>query len=149
MEQHLIRTSAGNSPGKRLTTGKSFFLIMSEDSDLLVNDQWIVSMRGNKNNVDPQKPYGLLVEKERTISGKIEDTGIIFLTNRECPFHCLMCDCGETQQMNRLLLVQFQNKLPGHWIKYLVLNNLNYITVEASLTEGPFLWKTIRKLHLC
>jgi radical SAM enzyme (TIGR01210 family) len=65
---------------------------MSEDSDLLVNDQWIVSMRGNKNNVDPQKPYGLLVEKERTISGKIEDTGIIFLTNRECPFHCLMCD---------------------------------------------------------
>jgi archaeosine synthase beta-subunit len=32
------------------------------------------------------------VEKERTISGKIEDTGIIFLTNRECPFHCLMCD---------------------------------------------------------
>jgi hypothetical protein len=65
---------------------------MSEDSDLLVNDHWIVSMRGNKNNVDPQKPYGLLVEKERTISGKIEDTGIIFLTNRECPFHCLMCD---------------------------------------------------------
>jgi radical SAM enzyme (TIGR01210 family) len=65
---------------------------MSEDSDLLVNDQWIVSMRGNKNNVDPQKPYGLLVEKERSISGKIEDTGIIFLTNRECPFHCLMCD---------------------------------------------------------
>jgi hypothetical protein len=65
---------------------------MSEDSDLLVNDQWIVSMRGNKNNVDPQKPYGLLVEKERTISGKIEDTGIIFLTNQECPFHCLMCD---------------------------------------------------------
>jgi hypothetical protein len=32
------------------------------------------------------------VEKERTISGKIEDTAIIFLTNRECPFHCLMCD---------------------------------------------------------
>ena len=25
-------------------------------------------------------------------SGKIEDTAIIFLTNRECPYHCLMCD---------------------------------------------------------
>jgi len=49
-------------------------------------------MRGNKNSVDPQRPYLWLVEKERTISGKIEDTGIIFLTNRECPFHCLMCD---------------------------------------------------------
>jgi radical SAM enzyme (TIGR01210 family) len=65
---------------------------MNEDPDFAVNNQWIVSMRGNKNPVDPQRPYSWLVEKERTISGKIEDTGIIFLTNRECPFHCLMCD---------------------------------------------------------
>lgn len=49
-------------------------------------------MRGKKNQVDPLRPYGWIVEKERTIAGKIEDTGIIFLTNRECPFHCLMCD---------------------------------------------------------
>lgn len=33
-----------------------------------------------------------MVEKERTAAGKIEDTAIIFLTNRECPYHCLMCD---------------------------------------------------------
>jgi len=65
---------------------------MNEDPDFAVNNQWIVSMRGNKNPVDPQRPYAWLVEKERTISGKIEETGIIFLTNRECPFHCLMCD---------------------------------------------------------
>ena len=65
---------------------------MNEYPDFVFNDQWIVSMRGNKNSVDPQRPYSWLVEKERTISGKIEDTGIIFLTNRECPFHCLMCD---------------------------------------------------------
>jgi len=65
---------------------------MSEETDLIAYDKWIVSMRGNKNPVDPQKAYGWLVEKERTISGQIEDTGIIFLTNRECPFHCLMCD---------------------------------------------------------
>ena len=49
-------------------------------------------MRGSKNIVDPHMPYGWLVEKEYTKSGKVEDTGIIFLTNRECPFHCLMCD---------------------------------------------------------
>ena len=65
---------------------------MNEYPDFAVNDQWILSLRGNKNPVDPQRPYSWLVEKERTISGKIEDTGIIFLTNRECPFHCLMCD---------------------------------------------------------
>ena len=65
---------------------------MNEKTDLSCNDKWIVSQRGNKNPVDPLKPYGWLVEKERTISGSIADTGIIFLTNRECPFHCLMCD---------------------------------------------------------
>jgi radical SAM enzyme (TIGR01210 family) len=57
-----------------------------------INDRWIVSNRGRKNTVDPQKPYAWLVEKERTAKGKIEDTAIIFLTNRECHYHCLMCD---------------------------------------------------------
>src|SRR5450759_4875986 len=65
---------------------------MNEDPDLMINDRWIVSNRGRKNSVDPEKPYAWLVEKERTVSGKIEDTAIIFLTNRECSFHCLMCD---------------------------------------------------------
>lgn len=65
---------------------------MSDNTDLLINDKCIVASRGNKNHVDPLKPYGWLVEKERTVSGSIEDTGIIFLTNRECSFHCLMCD---------------------------------------------------------
>ena len=65
---------------------------MSDKHDSLISDRWILSQRGNKNTVDPFKPYGWLVEKERTRSGQIEDTGIIFLTNRECPFHCLMCD---------------------------------------------------------
>jgi len=53
---------------------------------------WIKACRGQKNIVDPQKPYALLVEKERTASGVVEDVGIIFLTNKECPYHCLMCD---------------------------------------------------------
>jgi archaeosine synthase beta-subunit len=65
---------------------------MNDNTSLKINDRWILSARGNKNHPDPNKPYGWLVEKERTISGSIEDTGIIFLTNRECPFHCLMCD---------------------------------------------------------
>jgi archaeosine synthase beta-subunit len=65
---------------------------MSEKPDLTISDQWIVSCRGNKNSVDPRRPYAWLVEKERTTAGKIEDSAIIFLTNRECAYHCLMCD---------------------------------------------------------
>ena len=65
---------------------------MSEKQDFIISDQWIVSTRGDKNIVDPRKPYAWLVEKERTPAGIVEDTAIIFLTNRECTFHCLMCD---------------------------------------------------------
>jgi radical SAM enzyme (TIGR01210 family) len=65
---------------------------MNDPRDLIISDKWIVSKRGNKNSVDPRRPYAWLVEKERSTSGKIEDTAIIFLTNRECAYHCLMCD---------------------------------------------------------
>ena len=65
---------------------------MSEILGSEINDRWILSTRGRKNIVDFRKPYAWLVEKERTASGKIEDTAIIFLTNRECQYHCLMCD---------------------------------------------------------
>jgi archaeosine synthase beta-subunit len=65
---------------------------MSNIPDIGINDRWILSHRGNKNQVDPLKPYAWLVEDERAASGKVEATAIIFLTNRECPYHCLMCD---------------------------------------------------------
>src|SRR6185369_14169555 len=42
--------------------------------------------------VDPRRPYALFVEQERAATGAIEDVATIFLTNRECPYRCLMCD---------------------------------------------------------
>ena len=65
---------------------------MNETPDLSINEEWILARRGQKNRVDPKRPYAWFVEKEYIVSGKIEDTGVIFLTNRECPFRCLMCD---------------------------------------------------------
>lgn len=60
--------------------------------NLHITNQWILSRRGPKNNVDPQRPYAFIIEKERTVDGKTEDIATIFLTNKECPFRCLMCD---------------------------------------------------------
>jgi len=65
---------------------------MSEKIEVEINNKWIVSNRGKRNAVGSRRPYGWLVEKERTFSGKIEKTAIIFLTNHECSFRCLMCD---------------------------------------------------------
>lgn len=52
----------------------------------------ILAARGPKNLVDQQRPYAYLVEDERTAAGEIVPVATLFLTNRECPFRCLMCD---------------------------------------------------------
>jgi radical SAM enzyme (TIGR01210 family) len=54
--------------------------------------EWIRARRGPRETVDPWRPYAFLVEDECTASGKIVPTATIFLTNRECPWTCLMCD---------------------------------------------------------
>ncbi len=65
---------------------------MSESLDFRISDRWILSQRGGKNPTDPLRPVSWLVEEERTASGSVVSMAIIFLTNRECPCHCLMCD---------------------------------------------------------
>ena len=56
------------------------------------SDAEIVAARPPKADVDPATPYAYLVEPERTAAGTVEDVATVFLTNRECPFRCLMCD---------------------------------------------------------
>src|SRR5437867_230224 len=53
---------------------------------------WILARRGARNPLDPFKPHAFLVEEERAESGEIVSVATIFLTNRECPWRCLMCD---------------------------------------------------------
>jgi radical SAM enzyme (TIGR01210 family) len=52
----------------------------------------ILAARGTKNSVDPQRPYAFLVEEEYSAAGDVVPVATVFLTNRECPFRCLMCD---------------------------------------------------------
>lgn len=52
----------------------------------------ILRLRGPKNEVSPTKPYAFLVEPERSAGGEVVDVATLFLTNRECPYRCLMCD---------------------------------------------------------
>jgi len=57
-----------------------------------LTDSEILAARPPKNKVDPWRPYAFLSEPERTALGTVEDVATLFLTNGECPFHCLMCD---------------------------------------------------------
>lgn len=55
-------------------------------------DAQIVAARPPKNAVDIRRPYAFLVEPEHQVNGCVEDVAVLFLTNRECPYRCLMCD---------------------------------------------------------
>jgi archaeosine synthase beta-subunit len=54
--------------------------------------EWILSQRGPRHRVNPARPYAFLVEEERAESGEVLPGAAIFLTNKECPWRCLMCD---------------------------------------------------------
>jgi archaeosine synthase beta-subunit len=55
-------------------------------------DAWILSRRPARTIRDPYLPYQYFVEDEFSSNGAVEPVATIFLTNRECPFRCLMCD---------------------------------------------------------
>jgi archaeosine synthase beta-subunit len=55
-------------------------------------DRWILARRPPRNRLDPQSAYAALVEPEVSEDGEAVDVATIFLTNRECPWRCLMCD---------------------------------------------------------
>ena len=57
-----------------------------------ISDRQIIDVRPARNSLDIDRPYEFLVESERSAEGLVEDVATIFLTNRECPFRCLMCD---------------------------------------------------------
>ena len=57
-----------------------------------MDGRWIRSMRGEKSPMDPYLPYGWFNEQERNLDGEVKNVSAILLTNRECPYSCLMCD---------------------------------------------------------
>ena len=54
--------------------------------------EWVVAHRPGRENPDPARPVHYLVEEECSSSGQVVPVATIFLTNRECPWRCLMCD---------------------------------------------------------
>jgi len=55
-------------------------------------NSWVADRRPPRNVVDPYKPYGFLVEDECSANSEVVPVATIFLTNRECPWRCIMCD---------------------------------------------------------
>ncbi|MCZ6652870.1 MAG: radical SAM protein, partial [Planctomycetota bacterium] len=54
--------------------------------------RWILDQRSPKNSLDVERAYGAFVEQEPDAAGRLLNVATLLLTNRECPFRCLMCD---------------------------------------------------------
>jgi len=65
---------------------------MSRLPGFRMDGRWIRSMRGEKSPVDPYLPYGWFNEPELDLQGEVNEVSAILLSNRECPYTCLMCD---------------------------------------------------------
>ncbi|WP_234572122.1 radical SAM protein [Rhodohalobacter sp. 614A] len=57
-----------------------------------ITNKTVEKYRPQKAEVDHSIPYLYLNEKEVQKDGTVQDVNTIFLTNRECPFKCVMCD---------------------------------------------------------
>ncbi len=55
-------------------------------------NQWLLAQRPAKAVVEPSKPNGFFIEEERSSSGRIFSSATVLLTNKECPWRCVMCD---------------------------------------------------------
>ncbi|MBI2804152.1 MAG: radical SAM protein [Planctomycetes bacterium] len=59
---------------------------------LVPDDAWVLAQRPARNAVSADRPYAFLIEPEGAPGGGVVDVATVFLTNRECPYRCLMCD---------------------------------------------------------
>lgn len=57
-----------------------------------ITNHTVSEYRPLKESVDPYKPYLFLHEEEVQADGQLRSVNTLFLTNRECPFKCVMCD---------------------------------------------------------
>jgi radical SAM enzyme (TIGR01210 family) len=55
-------------------------------------DRFVIAHRPSRPAHDPWRPRGVLVEEEAGPEGRAVAVATIFLTGRECPWRCAMCD---------------------------------------------------------
>jgi radical SAM enzyme (TIGR01210 family) len=61
-------------------------------SSLSARDRFVLERRLERPTHDPWQPQGVLVEEERGAEGGTVRVATVFLTGRECPWRCVMCD---------------------------------------------------------
>jgi radical SAM enzyme (TIGR01210 family) len=66
--------------------------ISSYPAQIPERNRWILSHRPERNALDPRRPYAFFAEEEFSATREVVQVATVFLTNRECPWRCVMCD---------------------------------------------------------
>jgi radical SAM enzyme (TIGR01210 family) len=61
-------------------------------ADRRARDAFVLGLRPPSNAADPFRPSGFFVEEEPRAGGGTTRAATVLITNRECPWRCLMCD---------------------------------------------------------
>jgi len=56
------------------------------------SDRFIIDLRGPRPQHDPWRYQDLVIDDEPTERVGVARVGTVFLTGRECPWRCAMCD---------------------------------------------------------
>ncbi|HAB15742.1 MAG TPA: radical SAM protein [Verrucomicrobiota bacterium] len=92
-------------------------------------DQWILSLRpdlsAQRRVLSVDQPSRWLIETEPDSAEQLRSVLTVFLTNRECPWRCLMCDLWQHTTLHsvplgaipRQIQVALHAASPAHWIK--------------------------------
>jgi archaeosine synthase beta-subunit len=94
--------------------------------------RWILERRGKRNGVVPERPYAFFLEREMTKSRAIADVATVFLTNRECPWKCVMCDLWHNTTEKRVPVGAIPQQI--RW----ALSQLPSATILKLYNSGSF-----------
>ncbi|MDB6039472.1 MAG: putative Fe-S oxidoreductase [Verrucomicrobiales bacterium] len=72
---------------------------------------WVKSLRGARNVVNTDRPYAFTLDHEPNASGEVVPIATIFLTNKECPFRCVMCDLWQNTLEEKILTGQIPKQI--------------------------------------
>jgi archaeosine synthase beta-subunit len=102
---------------------------MNDVDRIGINGRWIKSLRIQKNRINPKRPYAYSVERERSRFGSIDDTATVLLTNKECPYTCLMCDLWKNTTEQQVSAEDIKEQI--NWV-FPLINSALHIKIYNS-----------------
>jgi radical SAM enzyme (TIGR01210 family) len=81
-------------------------------------DRFVTSLRAGRPVHDPWRSHAIVVEGEPTEAGSIARVATVFLTGRECPWRCVMCDLWQYTTANDTPpgAIAAQTLAAGEWL---------------------------------